>query len=218
MAAPLRLVDGNGELKPAPTYLELQARCERLDSDARTWHSRYQQAQRELDERRKQDPRAVEIRAVLTYWAERVYLAGHWQRRPRFNPGDMRWRHTSARLKQYTVEDLKKVVDAALDSDFHRQRREFLDAESIFENAKKTGAHLERALETPDVQQVRCDCGHRAWEHMVNPDNTLGACKVGGKLAKGPARCCECVEFGTCQQTVQRWLAEQRSTVSRRET
>lgn len=136
-------------------------------------------------------PGDEQVEAVLGFWADRVHEAGWWSIRPRYAPGDARWKPTRAELnKGRDVPYLRTAVTGAvLEADAARRRgrrfeRRWLEPQTIFGGFIET--HYENALD-PQYRWVRlarecpeplrrrwwqvesladmCECGHERFDH-----------------------------------------------------
>lgn len=174
--------------------------------------------ERKLDDKRKAEAEAADIVEVLSYWRDRC------SKRPDSTRVDRtshpRWEKVRARLNEdFTVGELKLVVDGALASPFHngtdpkndvaRGGKQFLAAETLFKNAKTCQDHIHRAERYVDLvgalpsevnhaliglnMQVEleiCDCGHERLFHV-------GLADVEGREVCKRCDCGDFTRFGT---------------------
>lgn len=150
----LRLVDDTGEVRrDLQPYEEVQALYEEIDRKYKGLLLENRNLKKELRDLQAVEPEREKVIAVHDYWADRMVEIGAFKRRPGFKAGNHRCQSIRARLKDrfedrepYTVEELKLVVDGAILSKDHAQKRDWLDAKSIFLDSTRVDLHIERAL------------------------------------------------------------------------
>lgn len=202
--------------REGPSYADLVDINERLKSELDGYRLKLAQKERDDEEREAKAPKAREIRQVLDHWNARICKGA-----AKIVPGSKRWKLVEKALKHFSVAELQMVPDGALLSDFHRTKRAYLMAESLYADVGRIESHMERALEADshlyqlaelpeelrDFKELghlcaRCECGHLRLAHS-KPDPARGGyepCLIHG---------CDCADVDTYIDETDRWLAEQ---------
>lgn len=80
----------------------------------------------------------ADVRAVFEYWVQRT-------NRPRAKLTTERKAKITARLKRFSVDDLKSAIDGLVLSEFHTSKAEYTELTSCFGNDTKVENHIARA-------------------------------------------------------------------------
>jgi len=89
-------------------------------------------------------PPNADVQAVFEYWLAKTGRDGE-----RFRLTKDRSTVIRARLKRFTVDELKLAIDGVMLSDYHTQKPEFTDLTSCFRKDERVETHIARAAAPP---------------------------------------------------------------------
>lgn len=222
----LHLVDENGEATA------VCADCTMYERDLRGKRLRIAQLEAALAEQQGTAEDSQAIRTVLNDWCDLAVSSLWWTKRPRFKPGDERWKAAKRRYGDYDIEYLLTVNRGAfMANPKAKARPDFsrtwlmpptiygAQMEGYYEYALDPERQWVKAvLEAPTVLRERwlevldladiCDCTHARLDHQkpaLRPDGllTYGECLVHG---------CHCSGFDKDfyrDEKVVRWMETQ---------